>query len=112
MDTKFKTFRIRFIFDFNIIFIDNCLKMVPTHARFSPGFPPGAGIPVEHVFREFSGAPAVIRTTLEQPHLTCADLFRAGFLGEHFLRIAPTAIRATLEQIPLRETLFLEEILG
>jgi hypothetical protein len=73
------------------------------------------GLPGEHVFREFSGAPAVIRTTLEQLHFTFADLFRAGFPGEHFFRrfsCAPAVIRATLEQIPLREILLLEEILG
>jgi hypothetical protein len=38
--------------------------MASTRVRFSPGFPPGAGFPGEHVFREFSGAPAVIVTTL------------------------------------------------
>jgi hypothetical protein len=59
--------------------------MARTRVRFSPGCPPGAGFPGEHVFREFSGAPAVIRTTLEQPHFTFADLFRAGFPGEHFV---------------------------
>jgi hypothetical protein len=58
--------------------------MAPTRVRFSQGFPLGAGFPGEHVFREFSGAQAVIRTTLEQPHFTFADLFRAGFPGEHF----------------------------
>jgi hypothetical protein len=58
--------------------------MAPTRVQFSPRFPPGAGFPGEHVFREFSGAPAVIRTTLEQPHFTFADLFRAEFPGEHF----------------------------
>jgi hypothetical protein len=70
---------------------------------------------VEHVFREFSEAPAVIRTTLEQPHFTFADLYRAGFPGEHFFRgflVAPAVIRATVEQIHLREILLLEEILG
>jgi hypothetical protein len=60
--------------------------MVPSRKRFSSGFPVGAGFPIEHVFREFSLAPVVlvIRTTLEQPHFTLADLFRAGFAGEHF----------------------------
>jgi hypothetical protein len=33
-----------------------------------------------------SGAPAVIRTLLEQSHFTFADLFRAGFPREHFFR--------------------------
>jgi hypothetical protein len=32
-------------------------------------------------FRKFSGAPAAIRTTVEQPHFTFKDLFRAGFPG-------------------------------
>jgi hypothetical protein len=49
MDTKFKTFRIRFIFDFKIVF----LKMAATRVRFSPGFPPGAGFPGEHDFSNF-----------------------------------------------------------
>jgi hypothetical protein len=35
---KFKVFRIRFIFDFKIVFIKNFLKMAPIHVRFSPGF--------------------------------------------------------------------------
>jgi hypothetical protein len=63
---SFKTFRIRFIFDFKIVFIKNFLKMAPTRVRFSPGFHPGAGFPGEHVFCEFSEAPLVIRTLLEQ----------------------------------------------
>jgi hypothetical protein len=54
-----------FIFDFKIFFIKNFFKMAPTRLRNSPAFHPGAGFPREHVFREFSGAPAVIRTTLE-----------------------------------------------
>jgi hypothetical protein len=54
--------------------------MAPTRVRFRSG----AGFPGEHVFRKFSGAPAVIRTTLEQLHLTFADLLRAGFPGDHF----------------------------
>jgi hypothetical protein len=43
----------------------------------------------------------VIRTTLEQPHFTFTDLFRAGFTGEHVFREfsgAPVVIRTTLEQ--------------
>jgi hypothetical protein len=43
--------------------------------RFSLGFPPGVGFHGEQVFREFSGAPAVIRTTLEQPNFTYAGKF-------------------------------------
>jgi hypothetical protein len=38
----------------------------------------------EHVFREFSEATAEIRTTLEKPHFTYADLFRAGLPGGAF----------------------------
>jgi hypothetical protein len=83
--------------------------------RFSPGFPPEAGFPREHVFCEFSVAPVVIRTTVEQPHFTFANLFLSrislrafvrGFLG------APAVIRATLEQIPLRQIMLLKEILA
>jgi hypothetical protein len=75
--------------------------MAPTCGRFNPGFPARAGFPGEHLFREYLGAPAVIRTTLEQPHFTFADLFRAGFPGEHVFREylgAPAVIRTTLEQ--------------
>jgi hypothetical protein len=34
--------------------------MTSVRVRFSPGFLPGAGFPGEHVFRGFSGAPALI----------------------------------------------------
>jgi hypothetical protein len=44
---KFKVFRIRFIFDFKIVFIWIFLKMAPIHVSFSPGFPPVAGFPRE-----------------------------------------------------------------
>jgi hypothetical protein len=53
--------------------------MVPTRARFSPVFPQAAEFLGEHVFREFSGAPVVIRTTLDQPHFTFVDLFLSFF---------------------------------
>jgi hypothetical protein len=111
----FKTFRIRLIFDFKIVFIKNFLKMAPTRVHFSPGFPPGAGLPAGAFFREFSGAPAGIvepryssltsltRISLGQDYL--GGIFR-GFFG------APAVIRATLEQIPFREILLLEEIPG
>jgi hypothetical protein len=33
------------MFDLKIVFIKNFLKMAPTHVLFSPGFPPGAGLP-------------------------------------------------------------------
>jgi hypothetical protein len=59
--------------------------MAPNRDHFSPGFTSGTGFPGEHVFREFSGAPAVIRTKLEQPQFTTlADLFRAGLPGRAF----------------------------
>jgi hypothetical protein len=32
-----------FLFNLNVIFTMNFLKMVPIRVRFSPGFPPGAG---------------------------------------------------------------------
>jgi hypothetical protein len=56
-----------------------------------------------------------MRTTLEQPHITYADLFRAGLPGGAIFRGflgAPVVIRHTLEQIALREILLLEEIPG
>jgi hypothetical protein len=59
-------------FYFKIIFIQNFLKMVPFLARFSSGFPPGAGFPGEDGFHGFLGAPALIRTRLEQPHFSFA----------------------------------------
>jgi hypothetical protein len=71
--------------------------------------------PGEHVFREFSEAPAEMRTTLKQPHFTYADLFRTGFPGGAIFRgflDAPAVIRHTLEQIALWEILLLEEIPG
>jgi hypothetical protein len=71
--------------------------------------------PEEHVFCEFSEAPAEIRTTQEQPHFTYADLFRAGLPRGAFFQGflgAPAVIRHTLEQIPLCEILLLEEIPG
>jgi hypothetical protein len=32
-----------FLFNLNVIFTMNFLKMAPIRVRFSPGFPPGAG---------------------------------------------------------------------
>jgi hypothetical protein len=32
-----------FIFNLNVVFTTNFLKMAPIHVRFSPGFPSGAG---------------------------------------------------------------------
>jgi hypothetical protein len=43
---------------------------------------------------------------LQQNHARAASLHCCGFLG------VPAVIRASLEQIPLREILLLEEILG
>jgi hypothetical protein len=69
------------MFDLKIVFIKNFLKIAPTRVRFSPGSPPGAGLPGGAIFWEFSEAPAEMRTTLEQPQFTYADLFRAGLPG-------------------------------
>jgi hypothetical protein len=33
-----------FIFNLNVVFTTNFLKMAPIRVRFSPGFPPGGGI--------------------------------------------------------------------
>jgi hypothetical protein len=40
---KFKGFRFKFIFNLNVVFPTNFLKMAPIRVRFSPGFPPGGG---------------------------------------------------------------------
>jgi hypothetical protein len=32
-----------FLFNLNVVFTTNFLKMAPIRVRFSPGFPPGAG---------------------------------------------------------------------
>jgi hypothetical protein len=40
---KFKGFRFKFIFNLNVVFTTNFLKMAPILVRFSPGFPPGGG---------------------------------------------------------------------
>jgi hypothetical protein len=34
-----------FIFNLNVVFTTNFLKVVPIRVRFSPGFPPGEGFP-------------------------------------------------------------------
>jgi hypothetical protein len=36
-----------FIFNLNVVFTTNFLKVVPIRERFSPGFPPVAGFPGE-----------------------------------------------------------------
>jgi hypothetical protein len=43
IDLKFKGFRYMFIFNLNIVFTTDFLKMAPISVPFSPGFPPGAG---------------------------------------------------------------------
>jgi hypothetical protein len=40
---KFKGFRFMFIFNLNVVFTTDFLKMAPIRVRFSPGFPPGGG---------------------------------------------------------------------
>jgi hypothetical protein len=47
IDLRFKGFRFMFIFNLNVVFTTNFLKVAPIHVRFSPGFPPGAGFPGE-----------------------------------------------------------------
>jgi hypothetical protein len=36
-----------FIFNLNVVFTMNFLKMAPIRVRFSPGYPPGGGFPGE-----------------------------------------------------------------
>jgi hypothetical protein len=43
IDLKFKGFRFMFIFNLNVVFPTDFLKMAPIRVRFSPGFPPGGG---------------------------------------------------------------------
>jgi hypothetical protein len=67
------------------------------------------------VFREFSVAQVVMRTTLLSSLTSLSRIsLEQDFLGAFFSLIlgAPAVIRATLEQIPLREILLLEEIQG
>jgi hypothetical protein len=40
---KFKGNRYMFLFNLNVVFTTNFLKMAPIFVLFSPGFPPGAG---------------------------------------------------------------------
>jgi hypothetical protein len=42
IDLKFKGNRYMFLFNLNVVFTTNFLKMAPIRVRFSPGFPPGA----------------------------------------------------------------------
>jgi hypothetical protein len=44
LDIKFKGNHYMFLFHLNVVFTTNFLKMVPIRVRFSPGFPPGAGL--------------------------------------------------------------------
>jgi hypothetical protein len=39
--------RFMFIFNLNVVFTTNFLKVAPIRVRFSPGFLPGAGFPGE-----------------------------------------------------------------
>jgi hypothetical protein len=43
IDLKFKGIRYLFIFNLNVVFTTDYLKMAPIRVRFSPGFLPGAG---------------------------------------------------------------------
>jgi hypothetical protein len=44
-----------FIFNLNVVFTTNFLKVAPIRVRFSPGFPPGAEFPgrnfLHHAYR-------------------------------------------------------------
>jgi hypothetical protein len=44
---KFKGFRFMFIFNLNVVFTTNFLKVAPIRVCFSTGFPLGAGFPGE-----------------------------------------------------------------
>jgi hypothetical protein len=49
IDLKFKRFRFMFIFDLNVVFTTNFLKVAPIRVHVSPGFPSGAGFPGEEL---------------------------------------------------------------
>jgi hypothetical protein len=53
---EFKGFRYMFIFNLNVVFTTDFLKMAPIRVHFSPGFPPGA------VFHGEEFAPAWFET--------------------------------------------------
>jgi hypothetical protein len=57
---KFKGFRFMFIFNLNVVFTTNFLKMAPICVRFIPGFPPGGGFHGEEL------APAWFETITEK----------------------------------------------
>jgi hypothetical protein len=110
---KFKEFRFKFIFNLNVVFTMHALKVAPICVRFSPGFPPRAGFHGEQSHKNrFFAAPASrwkyagallsgLQTTLEQPPWEIHP-------REELL----LSSRSTLEQIPLREILLMEEIPG
>jgi hypothetical protein len=57
-----------FIFNLNVVFTTDLLKMAPIRVRFSPGFSPGAG------FHREEFAPAWIETiTQKMRHVGSAD---------------------------------------
>jgi hypothetical protein len=122
IDTKFKVFRIRFIFDFKI-FIKNFLKMAPIRVRFSPGFLQEQDFPGSNLIRAdtqgeknpvFRGAKCssvALEVRRSTPLRTANPLEQPPWKirpGEELLRSS----RSMLEQIPPREILVLEEIPG
>jgi hypothetical protein len=66
IDLKFKGIRFMFIFNLNVVFTMQFLKMAQSRVRFCPGFPPEAGLPGEEFapacFKNPRGAP--LRVTI------------------------------------------------
>jgi hypothetical protein len=120
IDTKFKVFRIRFIFYFKIVFIKNFLKMAPIRVRFSQGFLQEQDFLESNLIRaDHVGKKTVFRGTncssvaLEVRRST--PLRTVNLLEQPPKKICPgeellQSSRSTLEQIPPQESLLLEEI--
>jgi hypothetical protein len=95
-----------FIFNLNVIFTLNFLKMTPSRIQFSPGFlqeqdfPGSNRITADHVGKTgFSRSKLLQHGSRTPPEQSS--------LGSKLL-----SSRSTLEQIPLQEILLLREILG
>jgi hypothetical protein len=70
-----------FLFNLNVVFTTNFLKMAPIRVRFSPGFPPGAGF--HGICSSMLLAPRWSRKERRLFHCGCSSVFAgAGFHRE------------------------------